>query len=321
MLREGLPLKLGATDADDTRYDFRNLVVCNSDGSPRGGVTSPAGANLLAATSTMNINVQPFNAVEVRDNGVVLISNDAVYPLLLDGAPVANSRIDLIVAKQNDSSGTVSAPDVDDMPTIKFVKGSADPTPVPEAVPAGWVEIGTVQIPSTATATNSAGVVVKTTAPYTAAPGGLVPFRTKAELDLWTTGSLGQHANVFADSSAGNNGDYLRVSGSWLNVSSDTGWITPTLAGSWASSAGLTIQYRRKNGVVYLKGRAVSGASGTIFTLPAGFRPGLVMVEVIQNGSVQGEVTTLTLNTNGTVVGIAGTVPWMSDIRPFIADA
>lgn len=111
--------------------------------------------------------------------------------------------------------------------------------------------------------------------------------------------------------------------GTWKKIVDvdDTGWINPTFTNSWTSSAGIAIQYRRKNGVVYFRGRGVSGSSASMFTLAAGFRPGLVMVEVIQNGSVQGSITTLTLNTDGTVVAITGTVPWLSDIRPFIAEA
>lgn len=58
----------------------------------------------------------------------------------------------------------------------------------------------------------------------------------------------------------------------------DTGWITPTLGNSWVSfDAGATFdipQYRRFNGVVFLKGEMKSGTSNTtVFTLPAGYRP------------------------------------------------
>jgi len=57
---------------------------------------------------------------------------------------------------------------------------------------------------------------------------------------------------------------------------SDSGWITPTLAGAWVAAAvgtaPVTAQYRLKGGVVFLQGQVKSG-TGTIFTLPAGYRP------------------------------------------------
>ena len=103
-IRKGLPAKLALTDADDTRYLFSGLVVCNVDGSPRGGVLSPVGTSLVTATATMSVSVARFQGAAVRDGGVVLLANDGAVNVLLDAAPGANSRIDVIYAKQNDSS-------------------------------------------------------------------------------------------------------------------------------------------------------------------------------------------------------------------------
>lgn len=41
-IRKGLPAKRALTDADDTRFNFRNLVACDSAGTPRAGITSPS---------------------------------------------------------------------------------------------------------------------------------------------------------------------------------------------------------------------------------------------------------------------------------------
>src|SRR3954471_15471582 len=74
---------------------------------------------------------------------------------------------------------------------------------------------------------------------------------------------------------------------------SDTGWIAPTLAGAWANHTPGTwavAGYRRKNGIVYLKGLVKSG-TGTIFTLPNGFRPV--------------EATHMAVPSNGGTVGMA----------------
>jgi len=200
-IRKGLPAKLALTDADDTRYLFSGLVVCNVDGSPRGGVLSPVNVNLVTATATMNVSVARFQGAAVRDGGVILLANDGAANVLLDAAPGANSRIDVIFAKQNDASATVTVPDGDNTPVLGFVKGTASATPTKPALPIGALELATVLIPSGATATNSGGVVITQTAAFTAAAGATVPFRTKTALDLWTTAQKDQQAVVLADSS------------------------------------------------------------------------------------------------------------------------
>lgn len=213
-IRKGLPAKLALTDADDTRYAFSGLVACNTSGVPRSGVTSPVGANLVTATATMNVSVARFQAVAVRDAGVVLLSNDGAANVLLDASPAANSRIDVIYAKQNDSSSTVTSPDANDVPVLTFAKGTAAASPVKPSIPTGAVELATVLIPSTATATNSVGVVITQTSQFTAAAGGTVPFRTKALLDAWTTANPNQRAVVLVDGD-----EYLRVGSAWVSTS------------------------------------------------------------------------------------------------------
>lgn len=56
----------------------------------------------------------------------------------------------------------------------------------------------------------------------------------------------------------------------------DTGWITASLTGSLAHESGNPLQYRRRNGIVFFRGRLSTGSissGATIFTLPVGFRP------------------------------------------------
>lgn len=282
MLREGLPAKKAATDADDTRYDFRNLVTCNADGSPRGGVTSPVGVNLLAATASMNVAIQPFSAFAVRDGGVVLLANDGVTNLLLDAPPSSNSRIDVIWAKQDDSSSTVTTPDGDDLPVFGFLKGTAAPTPVrnPAGIPQGAVEVGSLLIPSTATATNSGGVVFSQSAPFTAAPGGSVPFRTKAELDLWTTARYGQEALVFADSTTA----YRRA------------WFWNGTA--WTHSLNASVPFAMAAG----SGSNPGGASAAV-TFPAGRFTVAPLVTMANTGSTVSAMNASSITTSGANMG------------------
>jgi hypothetical protein len=195
-MRKGLPAKLSLTDADDTRYDFRNLVVCNADGLPRGGVTAPVGTNILTGTATMAVSVGNFSAIARRDNGAILLAHEGASSVMLPDAPVANSRIDLVLARQNDSSSTVSTPDGDDEPIIYVVPGVAGPSPIAPSVPDGSVEIGRVTVSVGNTTTNAA--VISQTSTYTAAPGGVVPFRTASELKGWTNAADGQLARDLA---------------------------------------------------------------------------------------------------------------------------
>lgn len=57
----------------------------------------------------------------------------------------------------------------------------------------------------------------------------------------------------------------------------DTGWIAPTLLNGWVNYGANwePAGYRRKDGILYLRGLITAGAaSTTFFNLPAGFRPG-----------------------------------------------
>lgn len=297
-LRKGLPVKLGATDANDTRYDFRNLVVCNTFGAPWSGVTSPVGEDLLVATATMNVQVKVFNAIAERDGGAVLLSNDGVTNVLLDNAPSSQSRLDVVWAKQNDSSNTVASADADDLPVFGVLKGEPDASPVrnPAGLPDGAVEIGTVLVPSTATATNSSGVVITTTCRFTCAPGGTVPFRTLSDMNAWSTGSdfgspqLGQHAHVFDDSTTAYNADYVWDGSNWSG-----GWTSYTpvwtaAGGSTSLGAGaLTGKYRIVGQDiifrVYFKlGTGSSQGTGDWrFSLPATASPSTTRTPVLAN--------------------------------------
>lgn len=262
-MRKGLPAKSAATDADDTRYDMAAGYVSNADGTPRAGVTGPIGANLVTATATMNVSVARFQGVAVRDGGVVELANDGPTNVLLEAAPPANSRIDVVWAKQNDASATVTVPDANNLPVFGVTKGDAAPVPVKKAIPAGALELATVQVPSTAIATNSANVVITQSAPLTAAAGGVVPFRTKAELDLWLTAAVNQRASVI-----GTGVDYRWDGATWASTG-ETDWITwgtaPTaLTVGTGGAAGLVQRYKRINGRFFFHCKYTFGTSGAV---------------------------------------------------------
>jgi hypothetical protein len=262
-IRKGLPAKLALTDANDTRYLFSGLVVCSVDGSPRGGVLSPVGVNLVTSSATMNVSVARFQGVAVRDGGVILLANDGAANVLLDAAPGANSRIDVIYAKQNDASGTVTVPDANNTALLTFVKGTAGAVPVKPTLPVGALELATVLIPSGATATNSAGVVITQTAQFTASAGSPIPVRVASDLTAMTTFRTGQLAECFGDQIT------YRYNGSaWKGWFSPWITATPTVANITVGNGTLTGRYRFNSGTCVVEGTFVLGSTSAVSAAP-----------------------------------------------------
>lgn len=206
-VRLGLPAKLVATDASDTRMDWRNLVTRNADGTIRTGLTWPAAANqqlvtATASTGPMTVQVAAFDATAARDGGAVFLCNDGITPasgagsVVIAAAPAAgSSRQDVVYTMQHDNSGGVTAPDADNLPGMFVATGAPTTgTPTKPAIPAAAVELATVLVPSGVTATNGVGVVITQTAQFTASAGGSVPFPTSAALVAWSTARDGQRA-------------------------------------------------------------------------------------------------------------------------------
>ena len=146
---------------------------------------------------------------------------------------------------------------------------------------------------------------------YLGVDGSGVSYR-KLTLDTVNTGSaLAPASNTFVGgqtstgklvSGATASGQpLLEISGSGTikastyngQVLEDTGWITVSLQSGWGHydtvNAYGPVQYRRKNGVVYMKGLAVVQSGGNsaaaIFYLPAGYRPTTDTLLAVAGGS------------------------------------
>lgn len=114
---------------------------------------------------------------------------------------------------------------------------------------------------------------------------------------------------------------WYRESASWTDTRliDDTGWITPTLGNSW--TAVTAVQYRRYRGVVYLRGRATGGASGSAFNLPTGFRPPVDSTYGVFSGTVGTTAARVIIRAGGDVELVSASVPNLNDIPGFPADA
>lgn len=236
MLIDGFPAVSLAADQFEIGKDLSGLIVRDSSGKARQGVFYRGTLNLLTARTDMAVDVQDFDGVAERRGGVIFNKNEGVTQSPTLNRPAANSHIALIYWKQRVAAAPWS--DGADGPIFGVVYG--DPAPIPQK-PAltieGAVELGTVLIPSTATSTSSTGVVITTTAQFTASAGAPVAFRTRAEMLLWTTATAGQQANVVADPTSAYNRVWYATGSGWVH-STNPAEPFAFAAGAGANAAG-----------------------------------------------------------------------------------
>jgi len=271
-LREGLGAELSGVHADDHRLAMAGQVVRSAAGVPRSGLFPPAASTLISSTATMNVSIAAFAGFAVRDNGPVFLANDGPTNVLIGNAPGANSRLDVIYAKQNDASSYVTTPDANNLPVFGVLAGVASATPVrnPAGLPAGALELGTILVPSTATNSGSAGVVITPTFQYTAMAGGVTQVRNSTELAAWAPadGGFALQLDTWLL--------WERVSGLWVRAGISP-WLsyTPTLTNLTVGAGGSnTAEWRYEGDYVRVRPRFQLGSGGSMsgsipsFTLP-----------------------------------------------------
>jgi hypothetical protein len=154
----------------------------------------------------MQVDVAAFAATLDR-KGPVKLYNDGAVQVKLDAAPTANSRIDAIYVKQQETASPIS--DSADGPIFGKVTGTPSTSPVAPTVPAGAMRLADVTIPSTATSTSSSGVTITQRYPFTASAGGWMQFRSTDDLNAWSAPD-GNNARLLDGT------EYHRVSGAWV---------------------------------------------------------------------------------------------------------
>lgn len=153
----------------------------------------------------------------------------------------------------------------------------------------------------------------------------LVGERRATAADLPATGNWSGRTIMVEDEPA----PYQWTSGGWKRIVDmlDTGWVQPPLNSGWTNLASSELKYRRRNGVVYLRGRATTtGATANAFTLPAGFRPGDRVIMFVETNGVtpQPIASRCTVHTDGSVgqlAAAAATNLSFGNFPPFPADA
>lgn len=218
------PGPTGVATTTDGRKALAGLIVKNTAGVARSGVFPRHANALVTARSDMNLDIGIFEGAAVQFGGPILLANDATAqlpaPLVSPGAGITNYYV--IYAKQNES--TSPGTDANNNRVFGAQLSTASFATARAALPAGALELATVQMPTGKTATNQSLVVITPTFQYTAASGGALWFRTKAEMDLVTNMPDGQEAVTLSTGTR-----YESVAGVWVRLFQRPGFAAVTL--------------------------------------------------------------------------------------------
>lgn len=259
-------IRNAATTPLDARLMNMASIVADANGNPRTGVLGPIGTNLVTASATMSVNIAAgeFATSRGKGDGVSIFTNDGAVSVAIGAAPVSNSRIDVVWVKHNDDTQG----DANSNPVFGVTPGIAAATPDPSPIPTGAEELAQVRIYAGTTATNGGSNTITQTYRMTTARGGTVPFRTKAELDLWTTAPQAQTALVLATGI-----EYRRLAGVWVDPAGG-GTGTAVVGGGWAAPSVLSLT--KNNGIATLAFNATAATTraigSVVVTIPAGYR-------------------------------------------------
>lgn len=218
-LRNSLFAVSGKASFLDARRDMSGLFICDKTTMmPIAGILDRSQDNLVTGNSnSMSVTVHPFNAVLNR-YGALLIQNDGDVKVSLAAAPSANSRIDVVYVKQNETRSPMS--DGSDVPAFGVVKGTAAAAPVAPSVPSGALALAQVLLPAGVSNTAAAGVVITQTYIGAALKGDMLRVQTSAQRDALTGVPDGTLLHNVAD-----NRDYVRNGGKWESSDTPQGMI------------------------------------------------------------------------------------------------
>ena len=208
-LRNSIFAVSGKASFMDARRDMSGLFVCDKTTMlPIAGILDRSQDNIVTGNSnSMSVTVHPFNAVLNR-YGALLIQNDGNVNVQLAAAPSANSRIDVVYVKQNETRSPMS--DSSDVPAFGVVKGTAAAAPVAPAVPAGALALAQVLLPAGVSNSAASGVVITQTYIGAAMKGDMLRVWTSAQRDALSKVPEGTLLHNAAD-----NCDYVRKDGKW----------------------------------------------------------------------------------------------------------
>lgn len=266
-LRNSLFAVSGKASFLDARRDMSGLFVCDKTTmQPIAGILDRSQDNLVTGRSdSMSVTVHPFNAVLNR-YGALLIQNDGDVKVPLGAAPSANSRIDVVYVKQDETRSPMS--DSSDVPSFGVAKGTAAATPVAPGVPAGALPLAQVLLPAGVSNTSASGVVITQTYIGAAMKGGMLRVQTSAQRDALAKVPEGTLLHNVADDC-----DYVRTpSGKWAKTRDIIGVKAPYDSNNkwWLSREWDTVIV---SGSMYYSNSGTQSHATANETVPAGWRP------------------------------------------------
>lgn len=242
------------------------LFVCDKTTmQPIAGILDRSQNNLVTGRGdSMSVTVHPFNAVLNR-YGALLIQNDGDVKVPLPAAPSANSRIDVVYVKQNETRSPMS--DSSDDKFFGVAKGTAAATPVAPSIPDGALALARVLLPAGVSNTAAAGVVITQTYIGAAMKGDMLRVHTSAQRDALTKVPEGTLLHNAAD-----NCDYVRTpSGKWAKTRDTITVKAPFTKDTWWLSRDWDTVIV-SGSMKYDASNQQNHASATE-TIPAGWRP------------------------------------------------
>lgn len=297
----------------DARLMNMAQIVGNSDGSPRPGVLDGDGRALVTPLATMNVAVAAADFVTTKGtaDGVAIFTNDGTVNVPITAAPASNSRIDVIWVKHNDNT----TGDANSTPVFGVTAGTAAASPTKPSIPTGALELATIRVYAGTTAANGGTNVTTNTYQMTASRGGVVPFRTRADLLLWANPAVGQLAHVLDASDGGlyrwNGTAWKRIGGAMIGAK-----VMRNAAQSLPNGAFTPIQFDTEVfdvGACWAPGRStrlVAPIAGVyLVTFAGGLATavgGRVAAQLRRNGATLEYGGTLTPTASAPEVGAAG---------------
>ena len=181
-LTDAFPGASGVADSVDLRKGLAGLIVRDTAGVPRSGIFPRHTNSLVFSRGDMRVDIWAFAGVSVRGGGPLFMANDGTVVSPTLPIPAANSQISVLYFKQNEN-GYNGFADGSITPVFGVETGTAAASPTKPSIAgiAGATELATITVPSTATATNSSGVVITNTFQHTTTAGGLLLVRSSSE--------------------------------------------------------------------------------------------------------------------------------------------
>lgn len=275
---------VGTVTPEDHKLAQAGLVTKNTTGAIRAGVFWSGNATLITGTAGMSYDVAAFTAATTRGaaSGAVLLTNNGTVNVTTTAAPGSNSRYDVVYIWQREFAldGT------DSEPVIGVIQGTTASSPTAPSLAAfpGAIELARILVPAGVTATNT-GTTITQTAPFTAAAGGTIVFRTLAEMDAVTNLPHSTPGWVLADNSRHyfDGAWKLQASGAFAEASEEATVTSSTGSGSsvpfyWSGTQSVTFPVGSGFTVPpKVTGSPSGNASGTIL-------PGLQFQDITTTG-------------------------------------